>query len=291
MAIAKKGTILDGLSGRVGDLVCRTRGDRTIVSRRPKKRGRRDQRSPKLEKTLSKFQEAVRFAREARHRQAFRSLSRTLRGYSPYHIALQDFLSEPVIEQVDSSAIGHRGGELMIRVSERVAIRSVRVRMPRRDMDGKTGASPEQRPVPLPSTPPLPSSSNSSATPSLDSQPLSPHSPSDPGSSQEKPRVSTPADIFFRHPIRSMRDGTRGEKPDKDERPLVGRPRERNDGAVELRAARYLGIEPAPDEGPREDRVEIWRVVLPRPGEVEIIASDYAGNRAVKALRVGPEMA
>ncbi len=259
MAIIKKGSLLDGASGRIGDLVFRTRGDRTIVSQRP---GRRDPglpRSARLKKTLTRFQEAVRFAREARHKNSFRSLSRTLRGYSPYHIALQDFLSIPVIESVDAGGVGHRGGEVVVRVAERVAVRSVRVKL-----TGKSGDD-IVRPDPV-------------AIPNM--QRVEASMPSALASQSR----TIPAQLFFKRASEKARTDTRSQ-PDVSEADAepVG------SGPLELRATRHLVVARDPEDGQAADRLEMWRVALPRAGEITIIASDYAGNRTARTLHVGPE--
>ncbi len=272
MAIVKKGSMLEGLRGRVGDLVFREVGGRTVVSRRPS--GRHEEvRSPQREQALTRFQQAVLFAREARHRHSYRSLSRVLRAHSPYHVALQDFLSDPVIERVDDSAVGPSGGELVIAVSERIAVRSVRVKMAGRQARAVLAPGPETG--------------------------AGAGSGEDPGK-----RFTIPAAVFFRrltaaeqpepprpgspviHPIdQAAAPGPSGSQQDEAE-PAGG------SGTLEIHATRQLGIrqktgaEPDRRDG-KSAHTEIWRVTLPRPGEVEIIATDYAGNRAVRAVMAG----
>jgi len=267
MAIVKKGSMLEGLTGRVGDLVFRTRGDQTIVSRRPRRRKRKGERSAARQQTITRFQEAACFAREARHRHAYRSLSRVLRGYSPYHVALQDYLSIPVIEDIDASGIGPEGGELAIRVSERVAVRAVRVRM--------TGQA-SRDPIPLSTRQPRvgPAEGLEKSAPDA--------------------RLPIPAALFFKRV--GPTDAKESEKPLPPEglEPVTietpkgtgATPRE-----VQAWAKRRLGVQRKGDQGEAAPgQSEIWVVTLPRPGEVEIIASDYAGNRATQTIRVGPSM-
>jgi hypothetical protein len=269
MAIVGKGTPLDGLSGRLGNLVFRTRGDRTIVSRRPRPRDPQAPRSERLRQTLSRFQEAVRFARRARHQNAFRSLARTLRAYSPYHVALQDFLSEPVIESVDASDVGHRGGEIRIRVSERVAVRAVRVKVVARSTAQADLPPGGRQPVSIPVA-------SSSATPET-------------ASDRMRQEVSTPAELFFKSAPKPGAESR--EDPSRDRGSAAAyedAPGPARTAALDLRATRHLGVARTPDEGHPAGRVEVWRVHLPRPGEIEIIAADYAGNRTTKTLLVGP---
>ncbi len=296
MAIVKKGSMLEGLRGRVGDLIFREVGGRTVVSRRPTQR-REEVRSPQRQRALTRFQQAVHFAREARHRQSYRSLSRVLRARSPYHVALQDFLSDPVIEGVDGEAVGPRGGELVIRVSERIAVRSVRVKMAGRAIREGSGPTPKA----APDAPPLgPAASPSEPSEASDpSDPSEPPKPPDPGEERgpEARRLQPiPAAVFFRHV-------GRGEGANAETRGRAPLPRpagsEADDGAdetteiapVELHATRHLGIQrrPETDRGrsTKEIHTEVWRVTLPRPGRVEVIASDYAGNRAHAVVRVG----
>ena len=256
MAIVKKGTLLDGLSGRVGDLVFRTRGEKTIVSIRPSQR-HEPERSVARERTISRFQAAVEFAREARHRPAFRSLARMLRGYSPYHVALQDYLSEPVIEAIDAARVGPSGGDLRIEVSEKIAIRSVRVSMPALGEDG---------PAPAPELE-VPAPADVLAAPT-----------------EKERRVPIPAALFFRQTPRESPDD-RGPWADlkREASPVApsGDPRK-----FQALAAR-IGAQSARERTPGEPLQEVWGVKLPRGGEVEITATDYAGNRASVRLRVG----
>lgn len=242
MAIVKKGTLLDGLSGRVGDLVCRTRGDRTIVSIRPGQRNE-PERSAARERTITRFQAAVEFAREARHKPAFRSLSRMLRGFSPYHVALQDYLSEPVIEAIDASRVGPAGGELRIAVSEKIAIRSVRVMMPAVESTG-----------PLPE-PEIPAPAELLSTP--------------------EQRVPIPAALFFRKSAPELPAPPIAREDDVPP-PEPGDPRKFQAQATRIGTSK-----------PGEPLRETWGIRLPRGGEVEVIASDYAGNRVSARVRVG----
>ncbi len=273
MAIVKRGSMLEGLRGRVGDLVFREVGGQTVVSRRPSGR-REDVRSPRRERALTRFQQAVLFAREARHRHSYRSLSRVLRAHSPYHVALQDYLSDPVIERIDTSAVGPSGGELVIEVSERIAVRSVRVRLAARPPAGQ-----------------LPLAGLEAASP-----PPPPASPPGP-----EARVAIPAALFFRRvqrpePPDPGHQGGATIQPIRPagppETPGPGEPEPTVDaGVIEIHATRHMGIQQKSERAERriagEARVEIWRATLPRPGEVEIIATDYAGNRAAQSVRAG----
>jgi hypothetical protein len=148
MAIVKRNPALEGISGTVGDLVFRVRGDTTIVARRPARKKRGEPLAPGQEKTVSRFREAVAFAREARHKPAFRSLSRLLRGFSPYHLAIQDFISEPVIEGVETDATDPSNTVLVVTVSERIGVRMLHAKVVER-----SAAPPPEPPPPAPKAP------------------------------------------------------------------------------------------------------------------------------------------
>jgi hypothetical protein len=294
MGIVKKGSLLDGVTGRVGDLVLRVQGEKTIVSHRPRGQKSKKPTTETRQKTLTRFQSAVAFAREARHRHAYRSLSRLLGRYSPYHVALQDFLSEPTIEEVDDSEVRLDGGTLTVRVGETVAIRSVRVKMPAiEEID------PDLRPTD-------PAGKLLTPSPTQENQP--------------KARLPIPAALFFSRPAvpnREVRGDSGGELGRESGRESgggsgceLGREsgRESGDRAPSaavldaLPSGRFIGNAqreervPAqrpkgvPDdvEMPTEMRIETWKARLPRAGEVEIIASDYAGNQASQRVWVGP---
>jgi hypothetical protein len=308
VAIVKKGSMLEGLRGRVGDLVFREVGGQTVVSRRPSGRNE-DVRSPQRERALTRFQQAVLFAREARHRHSYRSLSRVLRAHSPYHVALQDYLSDPVIERIDDSSVGPSGGELVIAVSERIAVRGVRIKMAGLPVKGVPSLESETRTAEA--TPGAPGAGVS--TPG-GTAPAGPTPSADRGA-----RYPIPAAVFFRRL-------TRPEKPEKQERPEKQEKPEKPElprqinltihpidqaltaaphaaaqgeaevvdtaGPVEIHATRHMGIRQRSADGPdrrvgKDAHTEIWRVTLPRPGEVEVIATDYAGNRAVRVFKAG----
>ncbi len=272
MAIVRKNPLLAGLSGRVGDLVFRVRGETTIVSRRPEKRAAQPP-SETLGRTLTRFSEAVAFAREARRHPAYRSLSRVLRGYSPYHIAIQDFLSDPVIEEIDDRAMTESGGELLVHVAEKIAIRSVRVKLVRVDESPSIPAAP-------------------GPTQRADSDPAA--------------QVSTPALLFFQQ-ARQRPVSTTGEPAARPASSSPPGPEGREqpalpglDADAEAKVATDVGEQSADarvvrvserretreEDGPAI-LVATWKVTLPRSGEVEITATDYAGNRAVRRVRVG----
>ena len=284
MAIVKKNSPLDGLSGRVGDLVFRRRGGQTIVAKRPSKKSPRKPSTKDREETMSRFKKAVVFAREARHQPAFRSLCRQLRGASPYHLAIQDFLSVPAIEEVDGGAVGPTGGPLLVTVREQIAVREVRARLAGgqwlrgRVMGVATGRPAHREEVGKPAL-------------------------------GEAHHPSTPAEMFFR---RTSADRSTPQTPRPAEGTVSprGQPRTTKRSQQAARASASGTSESAssrrePDEGDlfqqeageapgteehtraAEGQATTWRVDLPGPGEVEISAWDYAGNQVTERRTIG----
>ena len=309
MAEVRQNPLLEGLSGRVGDVVFRIRDGRTFVARRPVRRATTATTGARRER-LSRFKQAVAFAREARHKPAFRSLSRMLRGYSPYHLAIQDYLSEPVIERVDASAVGTDGGVLVVEVSEKIEVRSVEVRL--LELRGDAAASGQaagQGALPLGgaksgaivlraervsgSRRVAPGTGGEEAA--WGSDPIGASRPAaspaasraaSPASSPASPATppSTPAEIFFRRPSASAtpagQAGARAAASASEPVPPA-RPEE-----IEVGGS---GSSDGSGEGGSLVTWTIWRLTLPRPGEVEVRALDYAGNAAACQVWAGPQ--
>ncbi len=285
MAVVPRGSLLDGMRGRLGDLVFRVQAGQTIVSHRPKQKRSSRPKTPARQQAVTRFQQAVEFAKVARERNAFRSLSRLLGGHSPYHVALQDFLSEPAIESVDTTGIGPSGGQITIRVTERIAVRSVRIRNLHRESNTPVSPSAIES---IGSIPPGPQKSDT-ATPRF----ATASSPQDPADLSQLP----PAALFFQRPGRSPlarsndRDETRSAKQDQTSRSSSHGSPIRSDAESlprEVRASRISKIEPRRGLKSKDLVVEVWQVEIPWAGEIEIIASDYAGNKAANVYLVGP---
>jgi hypothetical protein len=285
MAIVKRNQALEGLSGRVGDLVFRVRGQTTIVARRPSKRAAGKPLAEGQERTVSRFREAVAFAREARERPAFRSLSRMLRGFSPYHLAIQDFISEPVIETVVEEGADPSGTVLVVTVSERIGVRTLQARRVREPADG-----PPKEPSSM-----SPEGPGAGPTEGQKEVPVEPQSGAEktPAKGEKKGSTySTPAMMFFRRdrPAEPADHSARPSKP-------AATPTSPETATPPARSATTPGEPSVTREGEtRESREEgappvslsTWKVVVPGGGEVEIVAFDYAGNRATRRVKVGP---
>ena len=280
MAIVPKDSMLDGMRGRLGDLVFRVQGDRTIVSHRPRRpnkvpitmsRSRRE--------NLTRFQQAVEFARDARSRPAFRSLSRLLGGFSPYHVALQDFLSKPVIERITFSGAGESRPSgwrtISIHASERIAIRSVRIRRVIRKASRGNNVS-------------YPDSPKFSASAAVTNQ-----------ESPDRQRQLPPAATFFKKtapPAQMTRSeatnisadippdnlpAPRSTTPTETPPEMASEPAERV-----VRASRVSPLEKNRDLKDPTPRTEVWHARLFWDGEIEVVVSDYAGNRAVQLVHI-----
>ena len=286
LGIVKKGSLLDGVTGRVGDLVLRVQGDKTIVSHRPRGQKTKSPTTETRQKTLTRFQSAVAFAREARHRHAYRSLSRLLGGYSPYHVALQDYLSEPTIEDVDDTRVTLEGGTLTVRAGETVAVRLVRVKMPAvEEMDPALRRSELAKDL-LTTSPEHPKKPKARmpipAALFFTKRPEDPAGPRGPGSSPEDKQsenatgtaqaADTTGNRIHSKTLDALPVGRFTGNASREERVPATRPKDVPKG-VKL---------------PVEMRVETWRVTLPRAGEIEIIVTDYAGNQTTHRTWVGP---
>jgi hypothetical protein len=284
MAIVKRNPVLEGLSGRVGDLVFRVRGKTTIVARRPSRRAPGEPLAEGQKRTVSRFREAVAFAREARDRPAFRSLSRMLRGFSPYHLAIQDFISEPVIEDVVEEGADPSGTVLVVTVSERVGVRTLQAKRVRESAD-----APSKGPSPM-------SAEGRGEGPSEGHDEVPAEPPTGAGKTPAKGEkkgstYSTPAAMFFRrdrpadpadHSARLAKPATTPPSPETSTPPArgettPGEPSVTREG--ETREPREEGAPPV--------SLSTWKVVVPGGGEVEIVAFDYAGNRATRRVKVG----
>jgi hypothetical protein len=124
MAKVKKNVLIEGLSGRIGNLVFRQYGDKTVVSSRPRHDPKR-QPTPGEAKQRKRIQEAARTAKatlETDDGRAYYQAARLRLGKrSAYHTAIFDFFGEPEILDVQRDA----DGSLLIQLMDNVGVRKV----------------------------------------------------------------------------------------------------------------------------------------------------------------------
>lgn len=126
MAKVKKNVMIEGLSGRVGNLVFKQYGDKTVVSKWPdhdpnriptpgeaRQRGRIKEASA-MAKSILATEEGNAYYQAARLR---------LGKHSAYHTAVFDYFGTPDITSVNLNA----DGNLLIWVSDNVGVREVRI--------------------------------------------------------------------------------------------------------------------------------------------------------------------
>ncbi|WP_177764707.1 hypothetical protein [Flavobacterium sp. I3-2] len=106
MAESKNNIVTHGLSGKVGDiLVFSQRNGKTIVSKAPKER--KGEASEKQKEQITKFQQAVIYAKTALQDQTTKALytavAKPEKGISAYNVAVADLLNAPKIEEIDLS--------------------------------------------------------------------------------------------------------------------------------------------------------------------------------------------
>jgi hypothetical protein len=135
MATVRKNVLLEGLSGRVGDLVLKDYGDKVVLCRRPVHDPKRVPK-PGEARQRERIRAAAAMARavlatvegEAYYQAARRRLGK----HSAYHTAVCDFLGTPEVVGVRLAA----GGELLIEVWDDVGVRQVTVAV-----NGEEGAA------------------------------------------------------------------------------------------------------------------------------------------------------
>jgi hypothetical protein len=134
MAKVKKNVIIEGLSGRIGDLVFRQYGDQTVVSKRPTHDPARIP-TPGEAQQQARIKQAAALAKARLAKpegQAYYQAARQrLNKRSAYHTAIYDFFGVPAIVAVE----GTQDGSLHIRVQDNVGVCKVRVQVG--DMQGK----------------------------------------------------------------------------------------------------------------------------------------------------------
>lgn len=128
MAKVTKNVLIEGLSGRIGNLVFRQYGDKTVVSARPRHDPKRVP-TPGEAQHRKRIQEAAAIAKSVLGTddgQTYYHAARLrLDKRSAYHTAIFDFFGEPQVKNVQREA----EGSLMIQVSDNVGVRKVSVRL------------------------------------------------------------------------------------------------------------------------------------------------------------------
>jgi len=126
MAKVTKNVIIEGLSGRVGKLVFKQYGDKTVVCKWPEHDPDRTP-TPGEARQRSRIKEAAARAKsilETEAGQAYYQAARKRLGkHSAYHTAVHDFFGKPSIEAVEQDGMGR----LLIQASDNVGVREVRV--------------------------------------------------------------------------------------------------------------------------------------------------------------------
>ncbi len=139
MAKVKKNVLIEGLSGRVGNLVFRQYGDQTVVSRMPTHDPKRVP-TPGEAAQQARIQQAASLAKSILAKEdgnAYYQGARLRLGKrSAYHTAIHDYFGVPEILDVTVGA----DRDLRIQVQDNVGVRMVRVQV-----EGQKGmAEPQQ---------------------------------------------------------------------------------------------------------------------------------------------------
>lgn len=132
MARVTRGSLLQGISGKIGGIVVRQVGNETIVSAAESK-GARAPRSARQQAHLTRFHQAQRYAAAQLRDEAARALYATGVGgrlQSPYHVAIADFMHAPQITGIDTAAYQGRPGDLIrVAATDDFAVVSVLLRL------------------------------------------------------------------------------------------------------------------------------------------------------------------
>lgn len=122
MAKIKKNTLLQGLSGKVGDLVFRQMPDgSTTVSVKPDFSERVD--SPAQEAQQARFKLAQAYASQAKSQTVYVEYAR-LHKKRAYNLALADWLRPPVIHSIE-----RQDGRIRVQASDNMQVTKVEVRI------------------------------------------------------------------------------------------------------------------------------------------------------------------
>lgn len=130
MAKSVNNIITHGLSGKVGDLlVFSQRNGKTIVSKVPTKK---IELSEKQKKQVSKFQEAVIYAKTALKdpitKEMYELEAKKEQGVSGYNVAVADLMNAPKIEEINlSNYTGKKGEIIKIKATDDFKVEAVSV--------------------------------------------------------------------------------------------------------------------------------------------------------------------
>ena len=126
MAKVKKNPILQGLSGRIGNLVFKEYGDKTVVSQRPIHDPKREP-TPGEARQRARIKEAAAQAKSILNtdegQRYYQAARQRLGKQSTYHTAVFDFFGMPEVVAVRRGD----GGELIIQVQDNVGVRKTTI--------------------------------------------------------------------------------------------------------------------------------------------------------------------
>lgn len=130
MAKSINNIITHGLSGKVGDLlVFSQRNGKTIVSKVPTKKS---ELSDKQKQQMSKFQEAVLYAKnvlkDPTTKEMYELEAKKEQGVSGYNVAVADLMNAPKIEEINLSEYkGKKGDKIKIKAFDDFKVEAVKV--------------------------------------------------------------------------------------------------------------------------------------------------------------------
>lgn len=126
MAVMKGNVMMVGVSGRIGDIVFRQAGGKTIISKRPVVKARPTERQ--LAQRL-RFEEAARFASTAIENpkmfSSYQQMAKRQHRTSAYQAALTDHLTQPEIGSVLATYNGNVGDVISIKGKVRYKITGI----------------------------------------------------------------------------------------------------------------------------------------------------------------------
>ena len=122
--------LLKGFRGRIGDLIYRTRGNKTFVYAAPLPRKEKPETTARLQNHRSLFKDAVVYAQSALKDPALheRYKAVTKNGQTAFNIAVRDFYSPPEINEIETRRyLGKTGDIITIKASDDFEVSTVMV--------------------------------------------------------------------------------------------------------------------------------------------------------------------